>query len=151
MDIVIAGALLHDIASLIQYKAEGYGFVQENAKRLIGHTGSAHALLEKKKEAAHLDEQLYSLLVHVIHSTHEDGMEPATMEAMIVRNANRLSAELELYESACMSNSMIYAQDDAFVWSKDLKRAIYARKDMDYDGKSQNDKGSGTVKGERAL
>lgn len=73
------------------------------------------------------------------------------MEAMIVRNANRLSAELELYESACMSNSMIYAQDDAFVWSKDLKRAIYARKDMDYDGKSQNDKGSGTVKGERAL
>lgn len=134
LDLVIAGAALHDIGSFLQYRKEGYGFVVNGTDKLLGRTFAAHRYLEEMRKQSSLDEETYSLLLHIIDTSHQNS-EPMTMEAMIVRSMNGLSAELEMYESSCVSSERYRGRRTDFVWSKELKREITVIRRRKEDGK----------------
>ena len=69
-----------------------------------------------------IGKETYGLLIHIINASHGH-TQAQTMEAMVVQNMNRLSAELEMYENCCTSNKISQNCKD-FVWSKELKREI---------------------------
>lgn len=122
LDLVIAGAALHDIGSLINCKREGYGFAMSGSDRLLGTSYSAHTLLNLARDRTPLDDTTFGLLLHIIDASHEKG-EAQTLESMIVCDMNRLSAEMEMYENTCMMNECVF-QNSEFIWSKELKREI---------------------------
>lgn len=122
LDLVIAGAALHDIGSLVRCRREGYGFSISGSDRLLGTSYAAHTLLHLAREKTPLDDTTFGLLLHIIDASHENG-EPQTMEAMTVRSMNRLSAEQEMYENTCMTSECMF-QNSEFVWSKELKKEI---------------------------
>ena len=132
LDLVIAGAALHDIGSLTRYRKDGYGFCISGSDRLSGDSYAAHTVLTKARERIPLDDVTFGILVHIIDASHECG-EPQNMEAMIVRNMNRLSAELEMYESTCMTSECMF-QNTEFMWSKELKKEISRLRRKNRDG-----------------
>ena len=123
LDLVLAGAALHDIGSFLQYKQEGYWFSVNGTDKLLGRNYAVHRYLEEKRNLYPLDEETYSLLLHIIDASHQN-CEPMTMEAMIVRSMNCLSADLEMYESSFNNTDRYKGRESDFVWSKELKREI---------------------------
>ena len=119
LDMVIAGALLHDAAALIQ-KPAGYGAVMEDTNRLMGYRYAAHSILNEGRQMCWIPEDLYARLIHIVDSSHEAGPLPLTAEAMIVRSANLLSITMGQYDDACQES-----QQNDFVYSKRLRREIY--------------------------
>lgn len=123
MDIVVAGALLHDIGSLLSFRRNGYLFVINDDDRLLGKDYIIHKVLYEAKEKSGLDDKLFAQVMHVIQASHGDAA-PSTMEAMIVRKMNQLSAEVEIYENTCMFADM---DREGFVYSRELKREIWRK------------------------
>ena len=123
LDMVIAGALLHDINCLYIYKQEGYVFSMDETRQYIGKGLLTYQILEETRKKYKLDDVRYHLLLHIMEASHENG-EPKTLEAMVVHGQNRLSSELDLYESCCLA--LENAGDDKnILWSQELKREIY--------------------------
>lgn len=127
LDLIIAGAVLHDIGSLELYKSSGYGFSVAGFDKLAGESYVTVNVLEQALQECMIDgvtieRETYSLLVHIINASH-GYVGAQTMEAMLVRQMNQLSAELERYENCCASNRLMQLNTD-FIWSKDLKREI---------------------------
>ncbi len=127
LDLVIAGALLHDLASLVQYEAQGYRFKEKSSYKLAGRPYASFFMLDLARKEAPVDDGSFSQLLHVVDAAHERGPEPMTMEAMIVRSANILSAKLEQYENTCMVNSIYGYHSEEILWSRELKREIYRK------------------------
>lgn len=134
LDLVLAGAALHDIGSLVQYRQAGYGFTIDGADKLLGNMYATHAMLDEARTRVPLGADTYGLLLHIIDASHVKE-EPMTMEAMIVRRINELSAELEMYESACTTQDRYRSISSDFLWSKELKREISRIRRNDEDGK----------------
>lgn len=127
LDLIIAGAVLHDIGSLDLYKSSGYGFSVAGLDKLMGERYVTMNILEQTLNECMIDgvtigKETYGLLIHIINASHGH-TQAQTMEAMVVQNMNRLSAELEMYENCCTSNKISQKCKD-FVWSKELKREI---------------------------
>ena len=121
LDLVIAGALLHDIAFLSKYKSEGYIFRKKEGMTFCDDNYLTYLVLEEAKKRCAMEEDLYHLLVHIVEASHHKG-EPKTMEAMIVRSQNLLSAELEIYENECQK---VDGSAEERIWSTELKRELY--------------------------
>lgn len=121
-DLALAAALLHDIGCLKCYSENGYSHSVENSARLLGNAHISHAMLLDAKVKYSLNEDTYALLMHIIDASH-GSVEPMTMEAMIVKSMNCLSAEIEMYENSCVQSELFMQKSD-FIWSKDLKREI---------------------------
>lgn len=129
LDLVLAGALLHDMRSLYLFEADGLSFKAGNIGRLMGSSFISHSAMEGLREKSPLDEDAYGQLVHIIDAAHDGGISPMTLEAMVVRSANRLSIEQEQYENSCRLNELLSGQNNEIFWSKELKRQIYRRKE----------------------
>jgi putative nucleotidyltransferase with HDIG domain len=80
-DYLLAGALLHDVGKMFEYKREGGRFVQSENGRLLRHPVSGAAF------ASRFD--LPQEIIHIIaaHSKEGDGLR-RTIEAVIVNHAD---------------------------------------------------------------
>lgn len=123
LNVVIAGALLHDIASINMIDSKGYCFYSSKSKFLTSDSYVIHTMLNEKGKNL-LDEKTFLQLMHIIESSHASGCAPMTREAMTVRSANILSADLEKYEESFRSNDMLYGNGAPVIWSRSLKREI---------------------------
>ena len=117
------------MSSLYLVEADGLIFKAGNIGRLMGSSFISHSAMEGLREKSPLDEDAYGQLVHIIDAAHDGGISPMTLEAMVVRSANRLSIEQEQYENSCRLNELLSGQNNEIFWSKELKRQIYRRKE----------------------
>jgi 3'-5' exoribonuclease len=124
LNLAVVGAMLHDIGNLIVLEEDGYSFKVNRLHKLNGDAYDLHVYLQEARKQNWLDEKTFSLLLHVIDSSHENG-EPKTLEAMIVRSVNQLSLEMSIYEEDFRMKDLLYGMDTESVYSKNLKREIY--------------------------
>lgn len=122
LDLVIAGALLHDAACLLKYEPEGYLYRMKDGIGFCNDGYLMFQIMENAKKVCELDAKIYQLLLHIIEASHGN-TEPKTMEAMVVSSQNKLSAELETYESECLA--IENQNNDGCLWSQELKRELY--------------------------
>jgi len=105
-DLVVAGAVLHDIGKLreLESRPEGTGYTPHG--RLVGHILLGRDLVRDKAAAIDgLDAEILLRLEHIIVSHHdlpESGspIPPSTPEALIVFHADTLDAKLDMMATA---------------------------------------------------
>lgn len=109
-DMVLAGALLHDIGKLEELAEQvGAGFTPMG--RLVGHIVLGMQYVHKRAlEMFLLDEMLHNDLLHIIlshHGTKEFGspVPPATIEALIVHQADTAEARITGFLEHCERTS----------------------------------------------
>ena len=102
-DLVIAGALLHDIGKLREISSQ-IGFPYTNEGRLLGHIAMSIIIVQEaaaklKLPAARLEQLQHILLSH--HGDNEKGspVECATKEAFIVHYADEIDAIMNQFET----------------------------------------------------
>ena len=104
LDLILAGALLHDIGKLREISA-GLGFPYTTEGRLMGHISMGAMLISRIAEnipdlsRIRLDELLHIILSH--HGDHEKGSPVfcATKEAFIVHYADETDAVLNQFQT----------------------------------------------------
>ena len=102
-DLVVAGALLHDIGKLREISSQ-IGFPYTNEGRLLGHIAMSIIIVQEaaaklKLPAARLEQLQHILLSH--HGDNEKGspLECATKEAFIVHYADEIDAIMNQFET----------------------------------------------------
>ena len=102
-DLVVAGALLHDIGKLREISSQ-IGFPYTNEGRLLGHIAMSIIIVQEaaaklKLPAARLEQLQHILLSH--HGDKEKGspVECATKEAFIVHYADEIDAIMNQFET----------------------------------------------------
>ena len=102
-DLVVAGALLHDIGKLREISSQ-IGFPYTNEGRLLGHIAMSVIIVQEaaaklKLPAARLEQLQHILLSH--HGDNEKGspVECATKEAFIVHYADEIDAIMNQFET----------------------------------------------------
>ena len=107
-DLVIAGAMLHDIGRARELDSEGWSQEQTVTGRLIGHLMLGRDMI---REAAHeqgdVDPELLQLLEHIVitHLTLPEWGSPRLPlipEVILIHHADDLDAKLEMY-ARCLS------------------------------------------------
>ncbi|HKT58729.1 MAG TPA: HD domain-containing protein [Gemmatimonadales bacterium] len=145
-DLVLAGALLHDIGKLEAYRWDG-AFEMTDAGNLIGHVALGMLMLDRRigaESIAPCTEGERLLLQHLIASHHgrqEFGapMPPMTLEAEILHFADNASAK-----ATSMAHTLASAdnfEDGSVVssrtlWELDKRRAYRGRSDWGTTGRS---------------
>ena len=102
-DLVVTGALLHDIGKLREISSQ-IGFPYTNEGRLLGHIAMSIIIVQEaaaklKLPAARLEQLQHILLSH--HGDNEKGspVECATKEAFIVHYADEIDAIMNQFET----------------------------------------------------
>ncbi len=85
-DILLAGALLHDVGKLVEYKEEDGRFVVAKSGKLLRHPLSGMGIAR----AAGLPEEVQHI---VAYHSHEGDKSRATLEAIIINHADFLNFE----------------------------------------------------------
>lgn len=95
-DIVLAGALIHDVGKTLGFRAAGLGFTSTPEYSLLGHITPGIALLSAHRDA--LAPACHLHLVHIIQSHHgpHGEIQPHTAEAWAVHCADFASAQLRM-------------------------------------------------------
>jgi 3'-5' exoribonuclease len=138
-DLVVAGAMLHDIGKLESYRWSG-AFEITEAGSLIGHVALGMLMVERKLQetvpAACTDTERL-LLLHLIASHHgrlEYGAtaQPMTLEAEILHFADNTSAKAESMTTALGSDELF--QGDSLVsargqWTLDNRKVFRGTSD----------------------
>ena len=127
-DLLIAGALLHDLGKISQYEVSSFIDYSDEG-RLIGHIVEGDRIVtEKIKEMADFPEELAMRLRHLILS-HQGELEmgspvvPQTLEAIILHNADEMDAKAGAFRRIIESE-----QEPGKKWSSFVKlinRFIY--------------------------
>ncbi len=133
-DLLVAGALLHDIGKVTEYRVTSAGIVRTSHGELIGHIISGTEILrDYASKITGFPQKTVMELEHIILSHHGE-MEwgapvlPKTIEALIIHGADNTDSKIaqfrELYEKTIDNSSVI---DDEYYWSdysKFLSRRI---------------------------
>jgi len=95
-DMVIAGAMLHDIGKVDSFKKQGFGFTSLPAYSLVGHTTLGIQLVSRLQDEIRLPEEDYAHLLHILQSHHGEYAEvkPHSAEAWAVHFGDNASATL---------------------------------------------------------
>lgn len=128
-DILITGALLHDLVTLFQVRSRGYGFYRAPFDGLLNGSQAYEILSDARKEFR-ISDEAFAHLIHIIDASHE-GAEAKTLEAMAVKSANALSIEMNRLEDT-FRNTDLYNRGGALnTYSRTLGREVYrfGRKD----------------------
>jgi putative nucleotidyltransferase with HDIG domain len=87
MDILISGAILHDVGKVLEYAVEKKGYVKSKYGKLVRHPISGASLAEEVG--------LPPEVVHIIWShSHEGDKTPRTVESVLVHHADFANFEV---------------------------------------------------------
>jgi 3'-5' exoribonuclease len=102
-DVLIAGALLHDVGKIQEYETNGY-FDFSDEGRLHGHIAIGfHLVAERIKTLANFPKELRDRILHLILS-HQGKQEqgspvvPMTREALVLYHADELDSKMNAFE-----------------------------------------------------
>ena len=101
-DLVIAGALLHDIGKIKEISAE-IGFPYTNAGRFMGHIAMTSMMVQEAALKLNMPAQRLEQLQHILLSHHGENEKGspiacATREAFIVHYADEINAVMNQFE-----------------------------------------------------
>jgi 3'-5' exoribonuclease len=105
-DMLITGAILHDIGKIHDYDWSGVTFLMTDNGRLLGHISQGLLIVnEYARNCRNLSSQRLSFLQHLILSHHgklEWGspVEPCTLEAVLLHEADMLDVQLQKIDAA---------------------------------------------------
>ncbi|WP_407313065.1 3'-5' exoribonuclease YhaM family protein [Desulfosporosinus sp. SB140] len=127
-DLVLAGALLHDVGKIGEYSYDrGIKFTTEG--RLLGHIVMGLELLsgEIAKVSGFPQELRYKLL-HILSSHHgkyewQSPKRPKSMEALVIHYADVMDAELYQFEQAKAN----YPEDEWSPYIPSMERYLYLK------------------------
>jgi 3'-5' exoribonuclease len=93
-DVLLAGALLHDLGKAACFRRQGFSFVALPGYSLVGHTALGAAAL--MKFSAGVDPARFNHILHIVMSHHgpHGEVQPRTPEAWAVHFADNASATL---------------------------------------------------------
>ncbi|HDQ08494.1 MAG TPA: HDIG domain-containing protein [Methanoculleus sp.] len=93
-DMVIAGAILHDIGKVASFEKQGFGFISLPAYSLVGHTTLGIQIIGRLQEQRGLPEEDFAHLLHILQSHHGEYAEvrPHSAEAWAVHFGDNASA-----------------------------------------------------------
>ena len=99
LDLLIAGALLHDVGKVEAYELAA-AFPMTNNERLIGHIGTGLIIVDRAARELDLPEPLLQELLHIIvasHGTREWGSPepPRTLEAVLLHQFDLLDSRAQ--------------------------------------------------------
>jgi 3'-5' exoribonuclease len=122
-DLLISGALLHDFGKIEELSSDG-AFDYTDKGKLVGHIVIASMEIEAKAaQVENFPTDLKDRLIHLVLS-HQGKLEfaspvePKTVEAIVLYQADELSAKTNAYKSAVLSESNKEGN-----WTKFLKLA----------------------------
>lgn len=98
-DLLVTGALLHDMGKVIEYDIQGgIGFSEDG--RLVGHIIRAIVMVETAAAAIDIDEDDLRQLIHLIASHHGKAewgapVEPKTIEAVLLHQIDLLDSRVQ--------------------------------------------------------
>jgi len=127
-DLLVAGALLHDIGKIESFAYER-GFRYTDAGGLIGHLSIGASLVERK--AAGIEAFPRPLLEHLLHLilSHHGAYEfgspvlPATAEAIALHYLDNLDAKLAAFETALLAD--VDEQANWTEWVRAFDRRLF--------------------------
>ena len=128
-DLLISGAILHDIGKIKEYDLNSISFQMTNQGRLLGHiTLGREMVIERASKFDSFPEEMLLELEHMIISHHgkkEWGSPegPKTMNAFALYYADLLSARLNQFEG--LVNKNINSNNNWSDWDRFLERNIY--------------------------
>ena len=127
-DLVLTGALLHDLGKTLEYSYDrGIKFTTEG--RLLGHIILGIELLtDEMAKMPDFPRELRSKLLHIITSHHgkyewQSPKRPKLMEALVIHYADVMDAELYQFEKAKEANP----EDEWSPYIPSMERCIYLK------------------------
>ena len=130
-DLLIAGALLHDIGKSLEYEPN---MVQEKTKEgiLLGHIHLGERIVREKiskirSRGVEFPEELEMLIIHMILSHHgkrEWGSPeiPKTLEALVLHYADLLDAHIKYHVQKVEEGVKLGEREWIPIWDHDLKK-----------------------------
>ena len=111
IDLCVAGALLHDVGKLLTYKWDGIRIDMTPYGQLVDHIVLGMNVVSGTCTGLGVPANIEMLLTHIIASHHgkkEYGspVEPKCIEALIVHNADKLDADVEIIRAASSTDSV---------------------------------------------
>ncbi|MHB8810202.1 MAG: 3'-5' exoribonuclease YhaM family protein [Desulfobulbaceae bacterium] len=130
-DLLLAGALLHDLGKIREFSYAALPFDYTDQGRLIGHLVLGAEMVRRQAESvpalapARLDQLLHLILSH--HGRHEFGSPclPMTSEAILLHHLDDMDAKMELIDR--LSEQV---EGDTYRWSdyqRSLERFLFLR------------------------
>lgn len=129
-DILIAGALLHDIGKTKEYKITPSGIEKTDEGELIGHIAiGIHMVMEYAKKIDNFPKNILDEILHMIASHHGElewgsPVLPKTIEAFILHFADNLSSKVEQVRNHIEESHNEHWTD----YNKNLGRKLKIRK-----------------------
>jgi len=129
-DVLFCGAILHDIGKTDSYSVGMTIGINEEEENLVSHISLGYGMVLMKIEKINdFSETLKREILHIILSHHglrEYGspVEPQTLEAIIVYNADRLDADIDHYTNLAIESP----EDECWPFSNYFKRRIAIKK-----------------------
>ena len=139
-DIVIAGAILHDIGKLKEYRA-GAAIDKTDEGNFIGHIVMGdrwirEKIAELREKGKDFEQDLEDRLCHIIlshHGKYEFGSPrmPKTIEAAVIHAADMMDSQVKNFIQTIEDGRKTSDDDWAFIWDSDRgqKRPMYLGED----------------------
>ena len=124
-DILIAGALLHDIGKIYEYEIKPYGIEKTPEGELFGHINiGANLVINKSKKINELNKEYIDEIAHIILSHHGEieygsPILPKTIESLIVHFADNIDSKIQ--QSIESTNNALMIDKNA-TWTDFNKR-----------------------------
>ncbi|MBC7324974.1 MAG: HD domain-containing protein, partial [Moorella sp. (in: Bacteria)] len=129
-DLLVAGAILHDIGKVQEYRCRG-AVEQTDEGRLLGHIVSGALLLDRYiNRVPGFPEDLRLKLLHMVISHHgryewQSPKRPKFLEAALLHQLDLLDAQADMFSRAAASRE---DKDSPWTdWVKGLDRCVYCR------------------------
>ncbi|HDM66942.1 MAG TPA: HD domain-containing protein [Thermoplasmatales archaeon] len=135
-DLVITGAILHDIGKIREYKV-GVTIDKTGMGNFIGHIVIGDRWIREKieelrEQGEEFDEELENYICHMIlshHGRYEYGSPrlPKIVEAQVLFQADLMDSQVKNYLQTIEENRQISDEEWVFVWDGDIgkKKAMY--------------------------
>jgi len=129
-DVLFCGSILHDVGKTDSYSVSMTIGINEDEENLVSHISLGYGMVLMKIETINgFPEGLKRDILHIILSHHglkEYGspVEPQTLEAIVVYNADRLDADIDHYANLAAESP----EDECWPFSNYFKRRISIKK-----------------------
>lgn len=135
-DIMIAGAILHDIGKIYEYSIYPYGIEKTDNGELIGHIVMGCSMIyEKARNIEELDNKTLEHIVHIVASHHGEieygsPVIPKTIEAQLLHFCDNMDSKVSQFRT-CIDNSLKSSVDSNWTeYDKSLGRRLMFNKEF---------------------